>query len=76
MKQAFYIDFDCYSDPNAPIIPESVLLAAERGENYINPAPYVFHGEFFSPEEARQAHYAELAEAAHSDDFMIIGPTF
>lgn len=62
MKKAYFIDITQLNDPDAPIIDEATLDAAERGENYLNPDDFIFHGEYADIEEARQAHWDERGE--------------
>ena len=63
MKKAYFVNLSQLDDPQATIIDETTLAAAERGENYLNPDDFIFHGEFNSPEEARQAHWNERGDA-------------
>lgn len=65
MKKAYFVDITNLNDPDATIIDETTLEVAERGENYLNPDDFIFHGEFASPEEARQAHWNERGDALY-----------
>lgn len=62
MKKAYFVDITRLNDSQAPIIDEATLDAAERGENYLNPDDFILHGEFESPEDARQALWNEQGE--------------
>lgn len=62
MKKAYFIDINQLNNPQATIIDEATLDAAERGENYLNPDDFIFHGEYDSPEDAYQALWNEQGE--------------
>ena len=58
----YYIDFNTWFTDDPLIIDEPTLEAAERGENYIDPEPFIFHGEFDSPEDALQHYWIEIGD--------------
>lgn len=63
----YYVDLGNLFDPEALIIDEETLEAAERGENYLNPNHFIFHGEFKSMEDARQQHCNECWDARYAE---------
>lgn len=63
MKKSYFVNFSQLDDPQATIIDETALEAAERGENYLNPNDFMFHGEFENADEARQALWNEQGES-------------
>ena len=65
MKKAYFVNQNQLYDPQAVIIDESTLDAAEQGKNYLNPDDFIFHGEFTSEEEARQALWNEQGDAIY-----------
>jgi hypothetical protein len=65
MKKAYFVDINRLYDPDAPIIDEATLDAAERGENYLNPDDFILHGKYADIEEARQALWNEQGEALY-----------
>lgn len=62
MKKAYFVDVNQLNDAQAAIIDEATLDAAERGENYLNPDDFIFHGEYESIDDARQALWDEQGE--------------
>lgn len=62
MKIAYFVNVDQLSDPQATIIDEATLDAAERGENYLNPDSFIYCGEYDEIDDARQALWNEQGE--------------
>lgn len=80
MKKAYFVNMNQMDDPQAVIIDEATLDAAERGENYLNPDDFIFHGEYADIKEARQELWNEQGWKRyfeqHSEAVTIILPHF
>ena len=60
--KSYDIKIQSYGTLDPEIVESSLVDAAERGENYLNPEEFMHYGEFESLEDALQAHYNEAAE--------------
>ena len=61
---SFDIRIATYGTKTPDIVLSSVIDAAERGENYLNPDEYMYFGDFESIEAATQHHSNVAADAA------------
>lgn len=60
--KSYDIKIESYGTMNPVIVESSLVDAAERGENYMNPDEFMHWGEFETLEDALQAHYNEAAD--------------
>lgn len=61
---SFDIRIETYGTKMPDIVPSSVIDAAERGENYLNPDEYMYFGDFENIEAAMQQHANFAADEA------------
>ena len=60
--KSYDIKIQSYGTLGPEIVESSLVDAAERGENYLNPEEFMHWGEFESLEDALQAYNNEAAE--------------